>query len=197
MGTTAAKGALTPTGLRAAGILAMVSAVITLPMFVLSLRYEGVHDGVARTVQTLIQGTGTIVFVALVASFRCFLARNCHFRRADAIILCLIILNIAYAATSFVGIHIPKSEEQLQPVLAAMVILLGLVQAGLGMRLFALQNDLGGMKRPYCWLNIVTGICLASLLLIPVGIVSSALGDVMLGTIFFQEARRLGLGTQA
>ena len=174
-------------------MLAMTSAVLGLPMFLLSLQFEGRHDDVARMVQLVLQGLGTFIFVALTALFRGFLARNCIFRKADAIILCLIILNLVYAATSSAGLFFPKIAEQLQPILAALVVLLGIAQAGLGVRLFALQNELHGMKRPYGWLNVITGICLISLVLIPVGIMASAVADVMLGTIFFQEAKRLSL----
>lgn len=172
-------------------MLAMASAVLTLPMFLYSMQLEGRHDESARTVQLLLQGGGTSIFVALIATLRGFLGRNCAFRKGDAIILALILLNLLYAAASSAPLFIPEMGERLQPVLAALVILLGIAQAGLGMRLFALDNDLGGMKRPYCWLNIVTGVCLASLLLIPLGIVTSAVGDVMLATIFLQEAGRL------
>jgi hypothetical protein len=191
MRNSTGQGPLEPTILRAAGILAMTSAVAGLPMFLLSLRFEGRHDDFARTVQLLLQGSGTVIFVALTALLRGFLARNCRFRKANAIIFGLIVLNLAYAVASSAGLLIPKAEEQLQPILASLVVLLGIVQAGLGMRLFVLENDLGGMKRPYCWLNIITGICLASLLLIPVGIITSSVADVMLGTIFFQAAMRL------
>lgn len=193
MRTPTTKGALRPTTLRAAGMLAMASAVLTLPMFLYSLQLEGRHDESARTMQLLLQGIGTLIFVALTTTLRGFLGRNCAFGKAGAIILALIILNLVYAAASSVLLFNPEMGDRLQPVLAALVILLGIAQAGLGMRLFALDNDLGGMKRPYCWLNIATGVCLASLLLIPLGIITSAVGDVMLGTIFFQEARRLSL----
>ncbi|MBI2355393.1 MAG: hypothetical protein HYV06_10305 [Deltaproteobacteria bacterium] len=191
MRTPTAKGALRPTTLRAGGMLAMASAVLTLPMFLYSLQLEGRHDESALTMQLLLQGIGTFIFVALIATLRGFLVRNCAFKKAGAIILGLIILNLLYAAASSVLLFNPEAQEQLQPVLAALVILLGIAQAGLGMRLFALDNDLGGMKRPYCWLNIATGVCLASLLLIPLGIITSAVGDVMLATIFLREARRL------
>ncbi len=174
-------------------MLAMASAVSSLPLFLLSLRFEGRHDDLARTVQLLLQAGGTGIFVALTILFRGFLVRNCLFRQADAMITGLIVLNLVYAVASSIGLLIPRLEEQLPPILAPLVILLGIAQAGLGMRLFALEHDLGGMKRPYCWLNIITGICLASLLLIPLAIVASAVGDVMLGTIFFQQARRLSL----
>lgn len=193
MGTLTAKGALTPTTLRAAGILAMASAMMILPMFLFSLLLEGRHDEAARTVQILMQCLGTIIFMALTSSLRYFLARNFSFKKADGIILCLITFNIIYAVAASAGIYLPKAGAELKPLLATLIALLGIAQAGLGMRLFELPSDLGGMKRPYCWLNIVTGICTASLLLIPIGIVTSAVGDLMLGTIFFQEARRLSL----
>jgi len=169
----------------------MTSAVLSLPLFLLSLRFEGRHDDVARTVQLLLQGVGTGIFVVLIALLRGFLVRNCRFRKANAIITGLILLNLTYALVSAGSLFAPRLAEQLPSLLTPLVILLGIAQAGLGIRLFSLENDLGGMKRPYCWLNIITGICLASLLLIPLAIVASAVADVMLGTIFLQEARRL------
>lgn len=178
-------------------MLAMVSAVSSLPLFWLSLRFEGRHDDLAQTVQLLLQVGGTGIFVALTTLFREFLTRNCLFRKADAIIIGLIVLNLVYAVTSSIALLVPRLEEQLLLVLAPLVIVLGIAQAGLGMRLFALEHDLAGMKRPYCWLNIVTGICLASLLLVSLAVVVSAVADVMLGTIFFQEARRLSLSPGA
>jgi hypothetical protein len=171
----------------------MASAMMILPMFLFSLLLEGRHDEAARTVQILMQCLGTIIFMALTSSLRYFLARNFSFKKADGIILCLITFNIIYAVAASAGIYLPKAGAELKPLLATFIALLGIAQAGLGMRLFELPSDLGGMKRPYCWLNIVTGICTSSLLLIPIGIVTSAVGDLMLGTIFFQEARRLSL----
>lgn len=171
----------------------MASAMMTLPMFLSSLLLEGRHDEAARTMQILMQCLGTIIFMALTSSLRYFLVRNCSYKKADGIILCLITFNIIYAVTASSGLYLPKAGEQLKPLMAVFVVLLGIAQAGLGMRLFELPSDLGGMKRPYCWLNIATGLCTASMLLIPVGIVTSAVGDLMLGTIFFQEARRLSI----
>jgi hypothetical protein len=172
-------------------MLAMASALLSLPLFLVSLHFEGRHDDVARTVELSLQVVGTGIFVVLTILLRLFLTRTCRFRKADAIITVLIILNLIYAVAASLGLLVPRLEERLPAILTPLVILLGIAQAGLGWRLLGLEHDLGGLKRPYCWLNIVTGICLASLVLIPVGIVVSAVGDVMLGTIFLQEARRL------
>lgn len=184
------KSPLKPATLKAAGMLAMSSAMLTLPMFFLSIQLEGRHDDTARAILLSLQGVGSFIFVALAVVLRNFLNRNCAFNKANAIILGMIILNCVYAAASSATLFVPQGEERLDSILAALIILLGIAQAGLGLRLFALENDLGGMKRTYCWLNIITGVCLASLMLIVVGVIASAVADVMLGTIFLQEARR-------
>jgi len=187
-----AKQPLKPAILKLAGMLAMVSALLTMPMFLISFQLEGRHDDTALAVHLALQGGGTVIFVALALTFRSLLARNCSFKKADPIILALIILNLVYAVAYSASLLIPQGEEQLGPILIILVILLGIAQSGLGLRLFALESDLGGFKRPYIWLNIITGVCLASVVLMTVGVIASAVADVMLGTIFFQEARRLG-----
>lgn len=55
------------------------------------------------------------------------------------------------------------------------------------------QNDLGGMLKPFCFSYIATGICLASVVLVLVGVVTSAISDLILGTLFFNLAKHLNL----
>ena len=43
----------------------------------------------------------------------------------------------------------------------------------------------------FCYLNMATGVCVASLVLILVGVVLSAISDLMLATIFFNIANEL------
>lgn len=177
--------------LAAAGRVAMVSAILTLPLSLLSLHLAGRQDEMARAAQLALQWSGTLIFLVLTLLFRRFLVSNCRFSKANGIINALILLNLLYAALSSYAEYLPPSDERITPLITGLVVLLGLLQAGLGIRLLQLESDLGGMKRPYCWLNIVTGMFLASILLVPLGIVVSAISDVMLGTIFFHEAKRL------
>jgi hypothetical protein len=71
-----------------------------------------------------------------------------------------------------------------------MIVPLGLLQTILGYRLQKLPSELGGVLKPYCWLNMATGLFLASIILIPLGILTGAVTDIMLGTILFQEAAK-------
>jgi hypothetical protein len=71
----------------------------------------------------------------------------------------------------------------------AIIVAQGVVQAHFGYKLLKLPNDLGGMLKPFCYVNMATGILMATIILIPVGIVVSAISDLMLGTIFFNMGK--------
>ena len=197
MNNPSVKVPLKPTTLKAAGMLAIASAMLTVPMFMLSFMLEGRYDTTARSIHLVLQGVGTVIFVLLIVSFRIFLNRNCGFYRVNMHILGLTVINLVYAAASFVSISSIQGEEQMRPYMMVMVSLLGIIQAGLGWRLFDLENDLFGMKRPYCWLNVVSGVFFATILMIPIAIITSAVADLMLGTILIMEARRLTLPLEA
>lgn len=187
---------LKPTTLKVAGMLAIASAMLTVPLFLFSVLLEGRYDATARFIHLALQGIGTLIFLALTVSVYYFLNRNCGFYRVNSIILGQIVLNLVYAVASSVSIFSRQGEEQMRPMMMCLVFLLGVLQAGLGLRLFALDNDLVGMKKQYCWLNVVTGFFFASLLMIPVAIITSAVADIMLGTIFILESRRLALSSE-
>ena len=86
------------------------------------------------------------------------------------------------------GMALPSLESAVGVFGIFMVMVLGILQIAFGVRLLRLPDDLGGLHKPYCYLNIVTGACLTSIILIPVGMLAGAVSDVMLGTIFFQIA---------
>jgi len=189
------RGTMGSKSLTAAGIVAMASAVLTLPLSLLSILLTERHDNIARAGQLALQWTGTLIFLVLTLLFRCFLVSNCRFRKANSIINAFILLNLLYAVISSYAEYLPQGDERIAPIITGLLVLLGIFQAGLGIRLLQLEHDLGGMKRPYCWLNILTGVFLASILLVPIGIFVSTISDIMLGTIFFHEAKQLDSST--
>ncbi|BCS53833.1 hypothetical protein GSVR_21410 [Geobacter sp. SVR] len=178
--------------LRWGGRLAMVSAILTLPLFVISLQLDARGGRSILIAQLLMQISSTLIFVVLTGLLRSFLVRNCLFRGADRPLFFLILLNCVYAAFSSMALLDPQSKEQFQTVLMTLVVALGMLQALFGYLLRRMENDLGGFKRAFSSLNVFTGVCLASLVLIPVGVLASAVADVMLATIFFREVDRQG-----
>jgi hypothetical protein len=178
------------TTLKIAGWLAMLSAVITLPLVYLSFRLEGRIDPAAQLVETAIQVVGVVIFVAVTVLLKRFLNSTCRFHLADRLIDVMIKANIVICVMVILSLYLKPLQESLSVFIVLMVVALGIVQALFGVRLLKLHDDLGGMLKPYCYLNMATGILSASVVLIPGAILLGAIADVMLGTIFFQAARR-------
>jgi ABC-type proline/glycine betaine transport system permease subunit len=59
-----------------------------------------------------------------------------------------------------------------------------------GIKLFQLPDSLQGMLKPYCFFTILTGILIATIFLIPLASLTGAIGDVLLGTIFFKACEK-------
>jgi hypothetical protein len=172
--------------LKIAGWLAMTSAFLTIPMEYLFSALEARTDLEATVLQTIIQIFGTILFLAITLYIKRFLNCIFNFRYTDGNIDLLIITSIVAGVLSVANLYVTQFKESIGYAGIGILMVQGIVQAQFGYKLFKLPYDLGGMLKPFCYANIATGILLATIVLIPFGIVVSALSDLMLGTIFFK-----------
>ncbi len=115
-----------------------------------------------------------------------FLNSIFNFRTTDRNIDLMIITGIVAGVLSVAGLYLTPLKESIGYAGIGILMVQGIVQAQFGYKLLKLPYDLGGMLKPFCYANIATGILLATIVLIPFGIVVSALSDLMLGTIFFK-----------
>jgi hypothetical protein len=172
-----------------AGVLAMISALLAIPWFVLT----GITDGHAgpeiRTGQGVLLAGGTFLLFYLLTTLRRFLHERHTFGGADGAISLLIAVNVISAATGLFVLVVPQYESSLGIPGVVLVIVGGIAQITFGGKFLRLPDNLEGLRKPYGYLNIVTGVCLVTVVLLPLGVVASAVADVMLGTIFFQAAR--------
>ena len=178
-------------GLRGAGWLAMASALASLPFFLWSVQNQGKSDPQAIMTTAGMQAVGTGIFVLLMLLLRRFLRLRCSFSAADRVIALMIISNVTICLFTLATIVIPSLDQSAAAVEIITVVAFGLCQFRLGFLLLSLSDDLLGMRIPYAYLNMMTGICLASVLLVPIAVILSAIADVMLGTIFLQAARSI------
>lgn len=189
--------------LKTAGWLAMASAFASIPLTYASFRLEGSGAPAADALQIAIQLAGAALFVAITLLLRRLLNARFSFHDTDRSIDLMIVANLVASGVAVALLLFPQLEETLE--LAPLVILLfqGMVQVRFGATLLRLQDSLDGMLRPFCYLNMATGACIASVVLVVAGVVLSAISDLMLGTIFFYMARLArepdsrGSGTQA
>jgi len=179
---------LTGTTYKIAGLFAMASAFLTLPLVYLSVILEGRTDTDAVAILTLIQACGTLLFIAIVLYLKRFLHARFNFHLTDRNLDLLILASVATGGLFVSGLYYPPLKETVGTVALAVLILQGIIQMQFGYRLLKLPDSLGGMLKPFCYANMATGIFLASVVLIPLAILVSAISDLMLGTIFFNMA---------
>jgi hypothetical protein len=172
--------------LKIAGWLAMASAFLTIPLEYLSFSLEARTDLGATVLQTIIQLFGTILFLAITLYIKRFLNCILNFRATDATIDLMIITGIVAGVLSVAGLYVTPLKESIGYAELGILMVQGIFQVQFGYKLLKLPYDLGGLLKPFCYANIATGILLASIVLMPLGIVVSALSDLMLGTIFFK-----------
>lgn len=175
--------------LKTAGWLAMVSAFASIPLTYASYQLDGGADPVTNAIQIGIQLVGMALFVAITLLCRRLLNARFGFHDADRSIDLMIMANVVSAIASVVALCFAPWKETLGVAALVIVVFQGIVQVRFGVRLLRLQDDLDGMLRPFCYLNMATGVCIASIVLIVVGVVVSAISDLMLGTIFFHLAK--------
>ena len=175
--------------MKIAGWLAMASAFLTLPLVYLSFRLEGMHDSFGNMIQTFIQAAGTLLFLAILLYLKRLLNTAFSFHDTDKNIGLMVMASMVTGVLSIGIFSFPPLKESLQSAVIVILVALGIVQAQFGYRLLKLTNDLGGLLKPFCYANMTTGLFMASIVLMPLSIVVSALSDLMLGTIFFNLAR--------
>jgi hypothetical protein len=173
--------------LKAAGLLAMTSALLTVPWFLLVFAF-GDTGAWARWAQGTLLAGGTFIYVFLMTTLKRLLNTRYAFSRTDGVITLLVVVNVVSAAAECSALLAPTLERATGLFGAVVVVVIGVLQAVFGARLLRLPDDLRGLRTPCGYLNIATGLLLATVVLVPLGVLVSGISDVMLGTIFFQAA---------
>jgi hypothetical protein len=174
--------------LKMAGYLAMISALLTLPWFLFMLNVTNRNNPAIKAAEVSMLVAVLALLIYLLLTFLHLLHRRYAFHHADKTISLLIQASIIQTAASLLGLAIPELAAAVRMFVLIMVVIAGILHMMFGIWLLQLPASLGGMHRPYCYLNIVTGFALASIMLLPLGVLMSCIVDVMLGTIFLQAA---------
>ncbi len=169
----------------------MISAFASIPVAYISLKLEGRIDSTATFIQTAIQIIAILIFLAITLNLKKLLNVNFKFHDADKSIDWMIKANVVAGILTVIALQSSQLKDTLSMAALLIMVAQGIVQIRFGYKLFKLENNLGGMLMPFCYANMATGICVASVILILVGILISAISDLMLGTIFFNIAKLL------
>jgi hypothetical protein len=178
----------TQTRYRVAGTLAMINAILTIPWFIMTFLLTDKIGIWPKVAETFMQATSAFIFVFTSLTLKKQLNMVHGFQGVDRYILLLVKANIVLTAVSLIGVALPSIASSAGVIAIILIIPLGVIQLIFGYKLQQLPSDLGGLLRPFCYLNMITGFSLAAIILLPMGILTGAIGDIMLGTIFFQAA---------
>ena len=171
--------------------LTMTSAYATVPMAYLAFLLEGRGDSVGTIMQVGLQVVGTLLFVAITLILKRVLDRLFSFHDTDRNIDLMVMATVGAGGLLIGGLFFPGIRENTEIAALVLMVFQGIVQLQFGYKLLKLRNNLGGMLKPFCFLNMATGLCIASIMLILPGVLLSAISDLMLATIYFEIAREL------
>lgn len=182
------------------GYFAIIAAALTLPMVVLGL----ILDILARKNQgmaapfllpyLLVLGAQTVCGLYALGRLKTFLNERHGFHDVDGLIVAIIIgaclmtlIGVAGRVSAVVFGVSPRMALTFVPFLLVVGLPLSVLGIVFSLRLLRLGSDLGGMLRPFVYLNIAGAVCFATLILAPLGLLLDAAGNVVLGMIFLRK----------
>lgn len=186
------------TNLRLVGYCALLNALITLPVFFYLAFLEVNKRAASSGLQlVMISVVCTAISVFLMTSLRKYIFMKTGVDSIKYPIIYLIYGYFLVFALNVFTTFFPLDEKVTIILTILSVFALGALQAYLGVCLFRLEDNLNGFRKAYSILLGVTGILSASVVLFPISLFSSAVSDIMLGTIFLQAAKEIVAASQS
>jgi len=182
--------------LNLAGWFSILNAVITIPVMMISL---GLHDE-SGTDTKMIEMVLTIIslgfLIYILWTLRDLLNIRYRFYDVDTLITILIWGNGTLTALSILSLWSPEWERAFGILSMITLIPFGILAIAFAIRLLRLTDHLSNLLKPFCYIQIGSGVCYITIILLPLGIIVGVVADVVLGIIFFKEAKRLTLSIE-
>ena len=173
-----------------AGWCSITNALIAIPSLAMSWFLETAKGIEPRLSQTILTVVGLGLFLYVIYSLRRLLNDRFKFHDVDIYISLMIWGNIVLAAISLLSLGTGKLESFMETLTVAALIVFGILSIMFATRLLHLSGNLYGLLKPFSYTQIVSGICLVTVFLLPVAILAGAVADVILGVIFFRAAEQ-------
>ncbi len=178
-----------------AGWLAIAGAIMVLPLMVSALILDIVYQKTSYMnpfIATLFLGFNVtqIAFVLFAFyRFKAYLNEVLQFRKTDLLILIIIAGMIVLSAIGITGRIVAwmGAPDEIKAIFVALIasfgIPLGILSVVFGIKILDIQDCTSRLLRPYAWLNIAGGVCFATFILAPFGMLLASAGDVLMGLI--------------
>ena len=173
----------------------MASAALPVPIFGLELfllqvaeQGEGPQVFFANAASAVITVVESLLCIIIFCVLRAYAEQKVAFYGASGVIKLIIWAEVFFAATAAIRLVI-AGEPSVPTVLSTFVFWAYCVMRIVaGIKMLSMPDNLGGLLRPYCITEIVFGLCCATLVLAPVGIMACMVSDIVLAVVFFRAA---------
>jgi ABC-type proline/glycine betaine transport system permease subunit len=182
--------AITKRQLDLAGWCSITNALIAIPSLAMSWFLDTVKGIGPRLSQAILTVVGLALFLYVIHSFRKLLNGRFKFHDVDVYISLMIWGNVVLSIIGLLSLGTEKLESFMEILTVAALIAFGILSIMFATRLLRLSENLYGLLKPFCYTQIVSGICLVTVFLLPVAILAGAIADVVLGVIFFRAAEQ-------
>jgi len=181
---------------KTAGWLSIANAVVIIPTIALGIFL----DYIARSypMVNILQILLSILFCALgvyiLYVFKDLLNARYQFHLIDNLIMALIWINIIFTILGFFKYLVPEigvARLTLGIIVIALFYIMGIINIVFGVRLLKLQDDLFGLLKPFAYTNIISGVCIVAILLMPFGLLAAVTAYIIQGIIFLRAAEDL------
>lgn len=170
-----------------AGWLAIASAILLVPQVILALIIEylfGRHPVWTMTVAVM-NIVGLVIGVYVLYMFRRLLNERCSFHDVDTLITILILVNVASSLLGLVGL-LPNFQTAAGVAVAVLFVPFGILEIVFGVKLLQVKDNLFGLLKPFAYFTIAGGVCAATILLSPIGLLLAVTALVIQGIIFLR-----------
>jgi len=155
----------------------------------ISLRLE--ESGLPETLplQLALEGVSTLLGCIVLAALLRALRGGGRTSPFDGLVTSMIVLTILSGVLSLLSRTVLAWRDTVSLVLLATAMVQGVVAVRFGRLLLRSPRAADRRWWTFGWLSIITGVCLVSVVLIPVALVTGSISDVLLGTIFRGDDR--------
>jgi hypothetical protein len=179
---------MTKEKLHLAGWISITNAIFTVPAIAMSFYLESMEGTEARLAQAVLIVASLGLFVYILSSLKQLLNLRFRFHAVDLYISYLLWGNLSLSLFLFLALANKEFEWAVSILSIMAYVFFGILSILFAKRLLRLPYSLYGLLKPYCYITIVSGVCFATILLIPLGILTGAITDFILGIIFFRAA---------
>lgn len=175
---------------RLAGWVSITNAIFTIPAMILSYSLGSREGAEVRIAQGILLLVSLGLFLYILLSLKRLLNLRFRFHDVDIYISYLIWGNVSLSLFHFLSLASKEFEWAVSILSVGAYIFFGILSILFATRLLRLQSNLYGLLKPFSYLSIASGACFVSIILLPLGILTGAVTDFLLGIIFFRAGEQ-------